>query len=208
MFPIIIAVILALTAIAFFFVMPGEVLAKQSSLLHEDSDAREGEALHFSPQFPTIHGRNVNGRLFKLPDEFEGLYNIVLIAYDKHQFLDADAWMPDIRDIESTYPDIRAYRLPVVAEISWFMRERLEFWMSSDTIDPTSRASTITLYTDVRAFNRNLEVSDIDNMAVALVDRYGNVLWREHGEFEISKTQDLENTIVNLLTNVRIYTDT
>ena len=208
MFPIIIAVILALTAIAFFFVMPGEILAKRSPLLHEDSDAHEDETLHSSPQFPTILGRNVNGRLFKLPDEFESLYNIVLIAYDKHQFLDADEWKPHIRDIESTYPDIRAYRLPVVAEISWFMRERLEFWMSSDIIDPMSRANTITLYTDVRSFNRNLNIPNTDEIVIALVDRYGNVLWSEHGEFESSKAQDLEDTIVNLLTNVRIYADT
>ena len=205
MFPIVIAVLIAFAAIAVFAILPDRTYLSWSNLLHDEPESNNDLSPIPKPRFPSIEGKNINGRHFKLPAEFEGLYNVVAIAYDDLQQPDVDDWISRIRNLEDAYPDIRIYELPVVREMPWFQRERYEFWMSSDTTDTKTRASTITLYTDVQAFNWFLKITDPTEITVALVDRFGNILWHERGKFNEPKFEALENNIINLLENIRIY---
>ena len=45
---------------------------------------------------------------------------------------------------------------------------------------------------------------DVDRMVQRTLDRFGNVAWRERGACTQAKLASLENSIVNLLANIRI----
>ena len=198
------AIILAIGAVAFMTIVPGNSRTKPLKALADRSEIAQNRGPAVKPHFPTIEGQNIDGRPFKLPDDFEGLYNIVFIAYSQQHQSDVDEWMPHARDLAAAFPDIQVYELPVVREMAWFMREQLGYWMSNGISDSLARATTITLYTDVQTFNQDLNFPDTDEIGIALVDRFGNVVWRERGECAKAKLNHLENSIVNLLANIRI----
>ncbi len=198
------AIVLAIVAVAFMTIVPGDSRSKPLKALANRSENTRNRDPSVKPHFPTIEGQNIDGRPFELPDDFEGLYNIVLIAYRQQYLRDLDGWMPHARDLPTAFPDIQVYELPVVREMAWFMREQLDYWMTNGISDPLARATTITLYTDFQAFNQDLRLPNTDEIGIALVDRFGNVVWRERGECTEAKLENLENSIVNLLANIRI----
>ena len=198
------AIVLAIVAVTFMTIVHNDSRSKPLKALANRSEITQNRDPAVKPHFPTIEGQNIDGRPFKLPDDFDGLYNIVLIAYSRQHQSDIDEWMPHARHLATAFPDIQVYELPVIRETAWFMREQLDYWMSSGISDSLARATTITLYTDVQTFNQDLNFPDTDEIGIALVDRFGNVVWRERGECTEAKLENLENSIVNLLANIRI----
>ena len=207
MLTILATIILAIAAITLFAMMPGSAHATWSKRLANEPDPDQGLRTLPKPRFPTIEGRNINGHRFDLPREFEGLYNIALISYSDLQQSDANEWLHALINIEDSYPYIRAYHLQVAGEMSWIGRERRDFQMSSDTTDPQTRTDTITLYTDASDFNGTLNVPDRSEITIALVDSFGNVMWRDRGRYTEAKIENLEYSIINHLANVRIYAE-
>ena len=204
MIAILVAIIIAVTAVAIFTIVPGDYRSKTQNLHANRSETNQEREPVVKPHFPTIEGQNIDGRPFKLPDDFKGLYNIVFIAYARPHQRDVDEWMPYARALAADFPDIQVYELPVVREMAWYMREQIDYWMSGGISDAQARATTITLYTDVQSFNYALNLPDPDVMSIALIDRFGNVLWQERGEYSQEKLDSIESTIVNLLANIRI----
>ena len=201
------AFIIAFAAMAMFAIFPLGSRTTLSGAVADDTEPDADLQPPPKPRFPSVEGRNIDGRQFALPEQFEGLYNVALITYDVDQQVDAAAWIASLRTIENAYPDIHAYELPLVGNVQWLTRERREFRLSSDTTDPQTRANTISLYTDPHAFNGVLDIDDRAQIIIILVDRFGNVLWRERGPCTAAKIEDLENNIFNLLLNVRIYVE-
>ena len=53
----------------------------------------------------------------------------------------------------------------------------------------------------------SLNVPDRSEITIALVDRFGNVMWRDRGRYTETKIENLEYSIINHLANVRIYAE-
>jgi hypothetical protein len=51
------------------------------------------------PRFPAVTGRSLEHRTFKLPADFEGERNLVLVAFKRAQQADVDSWMPFLRPL-------------------------------------------------------------------------------------------------------------
>ena len=201
------AFIIAFAAMAVFAIFPLDSRTTLPGAVADDTESDADRQTLSKPRFPSVKGRNIDGRQFVLPEQFEGLYNVAVITYDVDQQVDAAAWIASLRTIENAYPDIHAYELPLVGQVQWLTRERREFRLSSDTADPQTRANTISIYTDPHAFNGVLDIDDRAQIIIILVDRFGNIVWRELGLCTAAKIENLENTIVNLLVNVRIYAE-
>ena len=56
-----------------------------------------------------------------------------------------------------------------------------------------TRARTITLYLDKRAFRKALNIDNEQNIWVYLFDKSGNVLWCAEGRFTKEKSEALRN---------------
>lgn len=143
-------------------------------------------------QFPKISGRNLEGRLFNLPSDFEAEYNIVLIAYTQWQQLDVDSWMPYLKELSQRFPKTKVYELPTVERMGFFRESLLDYWMRTGIPDKAIREATITLYTDVQVFNRQLNLANKDEIYLLVLRPSGELLWQTKGRYKENAALELK----------------
>jgi hypothetical protein len=142
-------------------------------------------------RFPIVTGANLLRRKVTLPADLEGELNILLIAFQRWQQSVIDTWVPFARQLEETNEGISYYELPVIQRMNVLARTFINEGMRAGIPDPVARERTITLYVDKVAFRTALELPDEADIYVLLVDRGGNVLWREVGAFSPEKGEAL-----------------
>lgn len=146
-------------------------------------------------QFPVVTGANLLRRKLTLPADFEGELNILLIAFQRWHQSVVDTWVPFVRQLEETQKVLRYYELPVIQRLNVLARTFINEGMRAGIPDPVARDRTITLYVDKAAFRQALELPHEEDIYVLLLDRQGDVLWREEGRFTPGKGEALAAAI-------------
>ncbi|MGB8645102.1 MAG: hypothetical protein WCF84_07685 [Anaerolineae bacterium] len=149
-------------------------------------------------KFPLVQSSNLSGKRYRLPGDFEGEYNIVLVPFQRHQQDNVDTWGPLLEQLAARYPTLRYYELPTLPDMGRLQRFFIDSGMRGGIPDPRVRARTITLYLDVTAFNAALNLPTIDEIYVLLVTRAGDVLWRASGDYTADKGQALSARLEEL----------
>jgi len=134
-------------------------------------------------RFPRVEGANLEGRRFNLPADFEGKYNVVLIAFHREQQNDVDTWLPFLRPLAAPEGNVRVYELPTLSRGYRFMRRFIDGGMARGIPERATRETTITLYIDKAPFKNVLGIANEDSICTLLVGRDGAVLWRADGRF-------------------------
>lgn len=134
--------------------------------------------------FPHVTGKNLNGTNFQLPADFAAPINLVFVAFKREQQSDVDSWKPFVTDLKSKYPQLGVYEVPTLSSGYTLFRGFIDGGMRSGIPDPNARATTITLYLDKRAFDRELGVDSEAAITVLLVRPSGEIPWRTTGRFE------------------------
>lgn len=138
-------------------------------------------------RFPEVEGSNLLRSKISLPADLDGELNILFIPfYQWHQNL-VDAWVPLARQLERDYPGVFYYELPVIRSMNFLSRTFINEGMRAGIPDHTTRERTITLYLDKAAFRRTLNIPSEDTITVLLVDRDGNIFWRDEGSYSTEK---------------------
>ena len=146
-------------------------------------------------RFPQVTGSNLLRRKVTLPDDLQGEFNILFIAFQQwHQAL-VDSWVPMARQLEQSFPGVQFYELPVIYKMNFFSQTFLNEGMRAGIPNPTTRQKTITLYIDKKAFRQALDIPDEDTIWVLVLDRQGNVLWRIDGAYSQEKGDALFKAI-------------
>ncbi|MFC1961342.1 hypothetical protein ACFLYO_11620, partial [Chloroflexota bacterium] len=146
-------------------------------------------------RFPEVQGSNLQGRRFKLPQDFGGEINVALIAFQQHQQYDATTWLPFLKQQQAQHPCLRTYELPTIWPMSRLRRTMLDMSMRLGIADRATRALTITLYLDKVAFRQVLDIPHEDTITVLVVNRAGTVLWRAQGAYNEVKGASLAATL-------------
>lgn len=145
--------------------------------------------------FSRVTGQNLEGREFKLPADFEGELNVLLVAYERRQQDLLDTWTPHLRELSARFDSLNVYELPVLNFGLRMVRGWIDGGMRAGIPDKTARETTITLYTNVSAFNRSLGITSTRTTYVLLADRQGRVYWRGQGEFDATQFAGLTAAI-------------
>lgn len=146
-------------------------------------------------RFPKIEGTNLEGRRFVLPGDFEGALNVVIVAFERGQQRDVDTWLPFLKTLAGTRPDLRVYEIPTLGRRYRLMRSVIDGGMRSGIPDKAVREATITLYIDKSPFRDALKIATEDRIHVLLVDRQGVVHWHAEGPFDAGTAVRLEAKI-------------
>lgn len=149
-------------------------------------------------QFPRVEGSNLEGRRFTLPTDFEGDYNVVLVAFRREQQDDVDTWLPFLREVAAPGRNVRVYELPTLNKTYRFMRGFIDGGMSRGIPERATREATITLYIDKSPFKKALAIATEDRVSTFLVSRDGRVLWRTDGRFTAGAAAGLAATLYSL----------
>jgi hypothetical protein len=149
--------------------------------------------------FPQISAENLARETFDLPADFEGDFNLCLIAFQRwHQPL-INSWIPLARQLEEAHPTFCYYEFPVIRRVNVLYRSFIDQGMRTGIPDPVARHKTITLYTDKAAFKRPLEIDDEDEIHLRLVDREGVVHWHAAGALTREAAESLMEIVEGLL---------
>lgn len=145
--------------------------------------------------FPRIEARNLEARRFKLPDDFEGAYNVAIVAFRRwHQAL-VDTWSAPLRRLRESYPDLRAYELPVLNAPYVLARFFIDGGMAAAIPDREVRAATLTVYTDVSRVVDALQIPTTETIHLFLVEPSGQIHWRGQGEYDEWQYKELEQIL-------------
>jgi len=150
-------------------------------------------------RFPSVESQDLDKRLVKLPKDFAGERNLVVIAFQRQQQKDVDTWLDVKKRFETIDPALRYYELPTLARLNPLARWFIDNGMRGGIPSHEQRARTITLYLDKEPFRAALGLGDESSIYVLLLDREGNILWRSQGNFDESKGQSLEQTLERLI---------
>ena len=148
-----------------------------------------------SAVFPALKARNLNGRTLALPTEFAGARNVVIVAFRRwHQAL-VDSWFPALEPLLAAHPDVCAYELPMLAGGYALARPFIDGGMARAIPDPAVRERTLTVYTNVAQSQAALQISNPETITILLVDRSGQIFWRNEGEYTADKGAALEQAL-------------
>jgi hypothetical protein len=149
-------------------------------------------------RFPRLIASNLEKRSFTLPDDFEGGRNLLLVAFQREQQQQVDAWLREMRQFEEVDPEFRYYELPTIQSPNRLVRWFIDTGMRRGIPDPKVRSRTITLYIDKQPFLKALGIADESRIYCFLVNRSGQILWRAEGVFDDSKALSLREYLQSL----------
>lgn len=146
-------------------------------------------------QFPQVSGANLLRRKVTLPDDLQGEFNLLFVAFQQWQQAQVDSWLPWARQLEGSFPGLQYYELPIIRNLPFLSRTFINEGMRAGIPNQTSRQKTITLYLEKEAFRRSLDIPHEDSIWVLVVDRRGQVLWRTAGAYTSEKGETLADLL-------------
>ena len=151
-------------------------------------------------RFPPIEAENLEGRVYDLPGDFEGEYNVLVVAYQREQQGAVDTWFPHLETLEKSDPRLHFYELPVISRMTGlFMGWVIDRGMRRGIPEQAKRERVITIYIDKDRFKASLGLpEDEDKIRVLLVDRDGRIHWRGEGVYSDAQGDSLRTTLKGL----------
>lgn len=146
-------------------------------------------------QFPEVSGYNLDRRNFSFPSDFEGDLNLLIVAFKQNHQSTVNTWLPHVQELEREFPGMVYYELPTIKEMSLISRTFINEGMRAGIPDQTARERTVTLYINKERFNAALNIPDEEDIQLFLVDRSGQIIWREKGGFDGEKARLLQEIL-------------
>lgn len=131
--------------------------------------------------FPRTFSYSLDKAKVNLPADLEGKTDLLLISFAPEQQKDVESWFPVAQALQHTDFNFRWYRLPVSSRENFVFRWWENSSMRSDESDPETWHWIIPLYVNKDQFRHSLQIPDEHNIAVLLVNKQGQVLWRSSG---------------------------
>lgn len=142
-------------------------------------------------QFPTVRGSNLLRQNVQIPADLGGQLNLLFVPFQQWQQMEVNSWGALMEQLEQDHPGFRYYELPTIQRRNALWQGFINEGMRSGIPNPATRARTITLYLDKKAFRRALSMPDEEHTYLLLTDRAGNILWRSGGEYTAEKAAQL-----------------
>jgi len=141
-------------------------------------------------EFPRVDGRSLAGDEVQLPQDLPAERTLALLAFQQRHQACVDRWIAraEASGIPGSPLDMDADDQTCVVEIpvlssGWKLgRGFIDGGMAANIRIPRVLARTITVYTNVSAFQRILGITDSDRVQACVVTPAGEVLARVPGE--------------------------
>ncbi len=142
-------------------------------------------------KFPALTGTNLTGLQVDVPMGLQGTQRLVAVAFLQEQQSDVDTWVAHLDELRKTRPELTFYEIPMIYKGSVFFRFWLNNGMRAGIPDEQKRRSTITVYTDVEAFLKEIGAPNNQQIQIFLLDGEGTILGRTAGPYMLEKATEL-----------------
>lgn len=144
------------------------------------------------PMFPTLEATNLNKQKVQFPGGLSGDLNLLLIAFQREQQAEIDTWLALLPAVVVRHPNFAYYELPVIDRPNFLLRWVIDTGMRGGIPDKQQRARTVTLYLDKKPFLATLQITSEATIHALLINRKGEIVWREQGRADTGKLESLE----------------
>ncbi|MCF4098720.1 hypothetical protein [Maritalea mediterranea] len=141
-------------------------------------------------QFPNISAKDLNGRSVNLPADFNANRSLLFIAFEQEQQAQVNTWLPFAQQLENA-GQAKFYELPVLPSALRLIGGAIENGMRSGIPSQATRAKTLTLYTNVTRFRKNLGLGGKNQIYAVVIDRQGRVLAVQSGAYSSAKANQI-----------------
>ena len=140
--------------------------------------------------FPAVAGRTLLGANVALPGDFPADRTLAVVAFQRGQQSRVDRWIEravgagvpqTTRGATGSIP-VAVLEVPVLSTQWRPVRRFIDGGMTAGIGDPDVLARTITVYTDVGAFQRSLAIPGSNDVHALVVDRNGTIVARGCGD--------------------------
>lgn len=141
-------------------------------------------------RFPAVTGRSLLGLEMALPRGFPAELTLAIVAFQRWHQERVDHWIacavaagipPTTRGATGLMP-VAVVEVPVLSTAWRPARRFIDGGMTAGIGDPDVLARTITVYTNVAAFQRALAIPGSDDVHALVVRRDGTILARSRGD--------------------------
>ncbi len=145
--------------------------------------------------FPRVEAENLDGVTYRLPGDFTGRYNIVLLAFDTRQQRDVDRWVQAMDDLFSGGPGLQTYQVTVAGRQNAIGRFFIDRQIRSGEPEAESRRRAFTVFEPQSTFLKSLNLPSSRRVYVLVVSQQGTVLHREDGVVNERKLRNLASAL-------------
>ena len=154
------------------------------------TDAKRRDDPGTDVRFPTVTGRSLLGVAMALPGDLPADLTLAVVAFRRWHQDRVDRWIaravaagipPTIRGIAAPMR-VAVVEVPVLSTGWRPARRFIDGGMTAGIGDPDVLARTITVYTNVAAFQRALAIPDGEDVHALVVTRDGTILARGRGD--------------------------
>ena len=141
-------------------------------------------------RFPAVGGRSLLGADLTLPRDFPAALTLAVVAFQRWHQERVDRWIA--RAVAAGIPAttrgatgpmaVAVVEVPVLSAGWRPARRFIDGGMTAGIGDPDVLARTVTVYTNVAAFQRSLAIPDSDDVHAFVVSRNGAILARGKGD--------------------------
>jgi hypothetical protein len=158
-----------------FIILSALVTAASGAFL--TSDAADVTA---APRLPNVTGKDLNGKPWKAPADFQADRTLVILGYEQEQQAAIDTWTAGmgLTKPANTLPWVE---MPVIDEPGLVMRWIIDTGMQSGIPGKDARSHVWTAYTDRKAFLKSCGIDSVNVIHVLVVARDGAILAMESG---------------------------
>ena len=155
-------------------------------------------------RFPAVRGRSLLGAWMALPGDLPAERTLAVMAFQRWQQDRVDHWIrravaagipPTTRGASELIP-VAVVEVPVLSTRWQPTRRFIDGGMTAGIGDPDVLARTITVYTDVAAFQRSLGIAGSDDVHALVVCRDGVILARGHGDPDDDQWDEVASVLV------------
>jgi hypothetical protein len=141
-------------------------------------------------RFPAVHGRSLFGLDINLPSGFPAELTLAVVAFKRWHQDTVDRWIaravaagipPTTRGAAGRMP-VAVVEVPVLSTAWRPARRFIDGGMTAGIGDPDVLARTITVYTNVAAFQRALGIPGSEDVHALVLRRDGTILARGRGD--------------------------
>ena len=146
-------------------------------------------------KFPIVNGSNLRREKITLPQDFEGEFNLIFVAFQQWHQGEVNSWIPLAESLEEQFPGLFYYELPTIRSLTTLSRFFINEGMRAGIPSPKSRERTITLYLDKDEFRSALSMEDESHIYILLLNNQGEELWRGRGSHSPDKQAELVDVL-------------
>lgn len=143
-----------------------------ATALAKDPDAR----------MPVVAGKDLNGTPWVVPAGLPGNRTLVLVGFEESQQKAIDTWTQGL-GLNASKNTIPWVEMPLIDNPGMLMRWFINTGMRGGIKDPLIRSRVWTAYTSKRTFMRACGMFSEETIFALVVDRNGQVLAIERGEY-------------------------